>query len=251
MPNYIKAELWKVSQRKAFYVMLGLLFAGVTFFFVLFGTGSTFSKFVFAVADMMIVGILVVPILAQLVDGRALETAKNEVSFGISRMRIYLGKLLASCLLGVVVSLLLLGLCLGWGWLLIPHGDIENAYSMLLLCAVCIFGAFPLWCGMLSLCHMLALLTRSTAGWIVGYYLLILFGQPIFSAVARGVTGWGNLIQGNLLDAILSPSLLLMYSPMNNWPVWSYLACCWGIGLGWLVVTTAIGLAWYKRVDCH
>ena len=90
MLNYIKAELWKVSRRQVFYILLALLVLCTAVFT---GTSSLqgFPSLAAAVSNTMITGFLAAPLLVQLVDGGGADTLKNELSFGLSRGRIYWG----------------------------------------------------------------------------------------------------------------------------------------------------------------
>ena len=108
MLNYIKAELWKVSRRQVFYILLALLVLCTAVFT---GTSSLkgFPSLAAAVSNTMITGFLAAPLLVQLVDGGGADTLKNELSFGLSRGRIYWGKLCASLLLGAGICALLVG----------------------------------------------------------------------------------------------------------------------------------------------
>lgn len=249
MLNYVRAELWKISRRKAFYMLLLLLFGGMLFFAVFFSGGSYYNLVV-AVNATMVTGMLAAPLLAELVSEQVAETVKNELAFGLSRSRIYLGKLFTGLLVGVGISLALLGVCLGGGWLLLSHGGMEQEREMLRIVFFSAMGAFPLWCGMLSLCHMLSLLIRSTAGWITGYYLAFFLGQPILVvlAVIFFPAGQGEKLL-ELMQAILMPYVLMMPGFLSGWLTWEYQVCCWGIGLGWMVVSTTIGLIRYQRMD--
>ena len=107
MLNYIKAELWKAFRHKGIYglaLFLGLCTALFTFMML---EADDFSQMASAASTTMLLGMLVAPLLTQIVDGKALGSLKNEVSFGLSRGRIYWGKLLAGLMLGLVLCLLL------------------------------------------------------------------------------------------------------------------------------------------------
>ena len=78
MLNYIKAELWKVSRRQVFYILLALLVLCTAVFT---GTSSLkgFPSLAAAVSNTMITGFLAAPLLVQLVDGGGADTLKNEL----------------------------------------------------------------------------------------------------------------------------------------------------------------------------
>lgn len=243
MLNYIRAELWKAFRHKGTYALVLVLAALTALFTVLMLSADAFYQLASAASTTMLLGLLVAPLITQLVDGGALHTLKNEISFGIPRERIYLCKLATGLLLGLALSLLLLGGYLVTGWLLLPHSG-EEDLTALGVVGFTLLGALPIWCGVYSLCHMMAMLIPSTAGWISIYYVITFFGQPILVSVASAFTS-GRM--SNLLQAVLMPTSLLMPNYLSGCLTWEYQAWCWGVGLGWLVVTTAVGLLWMGR----
>lgn len=243
MLNYIKAELWKASRHKGTYVLVLILASLTGLFTALMMAAEAFYQMASAASTTMLLGLLVAPLLTQLVDGSSLSTLKNEVSFGVGRGRIYLGKLVSGLLLGLGLCLLLLGGYLLTGWLMLPHSPEEDLTAMAVV-GFTLLGALPIWCGVYSLCHMMAMLIPSTAGWLSIYYVLTFFGQPILVSLIVTFTSSG---MSNLIQAILMPFSLLMPSFLSGWLTWEYQVWCWAIGLGWLAVTTALGLFCMNR----
>ena len=244
MLNYIQAELWKASRTKGLYVLAILLVILTGLFAALMLLAEDFAQMASAAATTMLLGMLVAPLIAQVADGGALGTMKNEVSFGLSRRRIYLGKLVAGLLLGLGFCMVLIGGYLVVGWLFLPHGEGTDDLVALAAVGVALLGALPVWCGVYGLCHLLAMGIPSTAGWMAGYYLLSFFGQPILAALA-GM--WGGGQTAWLLQAIVMPASLLVPSFLPNWLTGEYLLWCWTIGMGWFILTTGLGLLWFRR----
>ena len=60
-----------------------------------------------------------------------------------------------------------------------------------------------------------------------------------------------NSVIMNLIEAILMPYTLLMSEYLSGWLTWEYQLWCWGIGLGWLVFSTVLGLMILGRKDIH
>lgn len=238
MLNYCKAELWKAFRHKGTYVLVLILVVLTGLFTALMLSAEAFYQMASAATTTMLLGLLVAPLLTQLVDGSSISTLKNEVSFGVGRGRIYLGKLVTGLLLGLGLCLLLLGGYLLTGWLVLPHSP-EEDLTALAVVGFTLLGALPIWCGVYSLCHMMAMLIPSTAGWLSIYYVLTFFGQPILVAlIATFTTGR----MSNLIQAVLMPMSLLMPNYLSGWITWEYQVWCWAIGLGWLAATTGLGL---------
>lgn len=244
MLNYIQAELWKASRTKGLYVMFLLLVLLTGLFTALMLFAEDFAQMASAAATTMLLGMLVAPLITQVVDGGVGSTMKNEVSFGLARRRLYLGKLSAGLLLGLGLCLALVGGYLLTGWFGLPHRDGDSDLVALAEVGVALLGSLPVWCGVYSLCHLLAMGISSTAGWMVGYYLLSFFGQPILAALA-GMWRGGQATW--LLQAVIMPASLLIPGFLPNWLTGEYLLWCWTIGPGWFLLTTGLGLLWFRR----
>ena len=245
MLNYIKAELWKAFRHRIFWGTAWFLILCTALFGFLMHSAN-YVELVGGISVTMLPGMLVVPLLVQVVDGSRGETLKNEVSFGLSRGRLYSGKLLSGLLLGLgLCAVLLIGL-LGVGFPFLPHDDPEGEVVALWVLGFCLLAAVPVWCGMLALCHAMAMLFPGTAVWMTAYYLMFFVGQPILAALSSLLIG-ENL--SPLLQAILMPYTLLMPPYLSGWLTWEYQLWCWGIGLGWGVVSTLIGLLCFFRRD--
>lgn len=249
MLNYIKAELWKVSRRRSACAMAVCLLLCTALFFWIYASGG-FRSLATGISSTMLLGMLLAPPLVQLVDSQTADTLKNELGFGLRRGTVYWGKLCAALLLGLVLCAVLVGGSLGLGWLLLPHGQPDQAAMALELAGFCLLGALPVWCGMFALCHMLALTIRSTAAWVSGYYLVFFMGQPLLIFVAImlfGIYEASGLFSH--LVAVLMPYTLLMPEALEGWLTPEYQLWCWSIGLGWMAVSTALGLTLFGRRD--
>ena len=247
MLNYIKAELWKASRSRGLHLLALILILLTGLFTAIMLTAEEFSQMSAAAAPTMLLGVLVAPLITRVIDGEVMGTMKNEVSFGLSRRRIYLGKLAAGLLLGMGLCLVLLGGYCGIGWLAQPHGvTLGEDLDSIQMIGYILLGAFPIWCGIYSLCHMLAMLVPNTVAWMGIYYLLSLFGQPILAALAiLSVDGQMR----NLLQAILMPALLLIPYYLTGWLTWEYQIWCWAIGLGWGIASITVGLLYFSRKE--
>lgn len=245
MLNYIKAELWKALHHRITWGMTIFLVLCTALFGFLMNSAN-YAELVGAVSVTMLTGMLVVPLLVQVVDGNKGETLKNEISFGLNRGRIYNGKLLAGLLLGMALCVILVAGLLAICFPLLPHDSLEQERVSLGVLGFCLLGALPIWCGMLALCHAMAMAFPGAAVWMTAYYLVFFVGQPILAALSSLFTG-GRV--SPLLQAILMPYTLLMPPYLSGWLTWKYQLWCWGIGLGWGAASTAIGSLWFFRRD--
>ena len=245
MLNYLKAEWWKALRRPLLWGVALVLLAGAALFTLIL-VGADFADLAGAASAMMLVGALAAPLLVQSVDGGTLPTLKNELSFGLGRGRVYLGKLLAGLLLGLALCAAVMGGLLALGWAVLDHGDPEGVAAALGVLGFCLLGALPVWCGALALCHALALSIPSAGGWIALYYISFWIGQPILTAFVQTFTGQAHAA---LIQAVLMPHALLMPQYLSGFLSWEYQLWCWAIGLGWAAASTALGLCLFARKD--
>ena len=139
------------------------------------------------------------------------DTLKNELSFGLTRGRVYLGKLAAALILGLALCGVLLVFCLGGGWLLLAHDQPENERINAAVLAFALLGALPLWCSAAGVCHLAAMNIRSPGAWVTAYYMMFFFGQPMLVVLVNlFVDRTFNIDSGGLLQAVLLPYSLTM-----------------------------------------
>ena len=165
MADYLRAECTKAFRRKYLYIALLVCLAGESL--LLLGSWLTYSwgntNISFHSTAVMVAAILSFGLYATLITGDIVfsdqykhNTLKNEVSYGLPRGRIYLGKLLVSMLVALAACVVLIGFYLGGCWLLFPHDGSDGTVWSLL--GYCLAGAFPLWLGgqalVLSLIHI-------------------------------------------------------------------------------------------------
>ncbi len=258
MLNYISAELYKLRFHKGLYV-------GVLLLILL--ESLVFLPFLWVDPDMSIrrdvlygflvaavnVGVFIAPIITAMVfdDQHGGGTIKNEIVFGISRGRVYLGKLTAALIAGTAVA----ALAVGWYLLLAFLVGQPGEYGLQALRTVLYVLALHwwIWLAVLSYVFFLLMLLKSSAAALAVNYLTTLFVTPIALTVAGGggedLKLWFRVLMelfyttpiqvtfiGGPADGIL-PTLLggngLLYGAV--------------VGLIWLAVTTGAGLLIFRR----
>ena len=152
------------------------------------------------------------------------DTLKNEVSFGLPRRRIYLGKLVTAAGIGLLLAFLTLLVYAVLCRVLLPGavGDWVQIQTFLFR----LLGALPLWMGALSLTVAAMFNLAHTIPMLV---------------VVRPARGAEMLYH------------LLLTAPMDvmEVPLWSpaWLGWTWGVGLLWTLGAAAAGLALFARRD--
>ena len=247
MLNYIKAELYRAAHHVTVYLVSGILFALALAFASMWVGPFTFPNMASLLTVTMPVGLFMAAIMDVVVVSGVHRTGslKNEISFGIPRSRVYLGKLTAAFLLSVMLCVLVLGGFLGLSWLLTAPGDPEETQVVLAVLGYVVAASFPLWMGALGVTHMLFFVLKSevAAACLTAYLLLL--GEPmtaIFTMInSEAIAAPARAVQSVMLTA-----------PFGKYPdalTWQRMAQNWAIGLGWLLVSTAAGLWLFRRAE--
>lgn len=244
MLNYMKAELYKVFHRKAtrnfmIAILAGeiLLVGGIVFEGnANFGASSGMAMLV----NMLVMGLYGGILIADFVfsDQYKIGTLKNEVSFGISRDRVYLGKLLVACITAIILSAAVLAIYLGLCYAALPHDGRE--LEAFITVGYALLGALPLWLGGMALTIMLFFLCKSET---VGSLIAVM-----------SYAGLAGLLY--LLSLLVNQNFMTLYHltltvPLLNTEAhigdWNWLLRCWLIGAGWFAGATAIGMAFFRK----
>lgn len=250
MLNYLSAELWRMTRRRSALLLWGIYLLLVFLIgLTLRGTGAMTALENFR--NFMLMGIYLAFSLADWAIGGAVRAGSltNEVSFGLPRVRIYLGKLSAALLVGVLLFLLttavfFLGALSPSAVLELSEED-RALVSMDLL--ISMLHSLPRYVGAVSLAYFLVFTLRPAGAGTILYYLYITIGELTLAAVrVMGMGVVGNML--NHLAEAVRPFLLT-----NAYFVYSYgnvpptLGNSWLTGALWLGVTTGLGLLLLRR----
>lgn len=253
MLNYMRAELWKVLRRRYFYVVLGVLVAGEC----LAGLSawvpagrSMVLHMAGILVDLLPAGLFFALLMVDMVfhDQYRQGTLKNELSFGMPRTRIYLGKTLSALLVGLLMAGIILacfcGLIAARGLSEPPDQVIEAMWQIFcyLSCGL------PLWIGGLGLASALHFLCKNGTVASIAYLVLLVTLPVVFGVAADNQTVGSvafrvldGLRQWNLAEASGVPEGAAWVELLR------YMARNWLIGMGWFWGSTAVGLVLFRR----
>lgn len=260
MVNYISAECYKAFHRKYLYLFLAAILALAAAFMLLLqveGLRETQTAegmiMIQQVSVSELLGILALSLSSGLYfllvatdivfsDQYKYNTLKNEVSYGLPRVRIYLGKLLSSALVSVVLCAVLIGGYLALSLLLFPAG--EGLEASLRTFGMWLAVAFPLWMGGLGLGLFLQFTLKSTAATIT--YVMIV-----------GFLGSGFLELMEVFLPTLEPAADLVQTISLNTPFnlmrtqspEEVMGYAWILGMAWLGISTAAGLVCFQKKE--
>ena len=256
MFNYIRAECYKLLRRKYTYVALAVMLALETLFVSMFAFHNSHSfETPFSAAVIMIVELGSIGFCACLITGDIVfggqyknSTLKNEVSFGLSRTRIYLGKLIAQTLLSIMYMLIMVGFFVGACAVALPHGigGFPSDTDALIIVGYFLAVGLPLWIGGQAVACMCQFLFQGEMTSSFAYVGIIFVLNTVVEIA-------GLLIEGNVGEFLLKscsyfplPMLGAANSLVGDW---NYLGKACGVGLFWLVVSTAAGMYGFNRKE--
>ena len=255
MRAYLTAEWGKAVARPYYRIYLTVMAAlAAALALIWWWTGregmfqGSFGECLSLLIPFFSAGIYLAVIVADAVfsDQYKTGTLKNEVSYGIPRERIYLGKLATAAVAGLLLVFLTLLAYAVLCRLLIPAGpeDWQAVQTFLFR----LLAALPLWLGALSLTMAVMFNVGQTIPVMVVVLLLLAGLGPVFRGMMRlaggWLAGWAEVLYRLTLTAPMDLSAVSLWDP-------AYLLWCWGVGLLWSAGSTAVGLALFARRDIH
>lgn len=245
MLNYISAELYKLRHQTFLYIFL-LLAVAATLLMTLVWVWD-FEYLLRSLSSAFLVGFYLIIFLDDLVcsaSGRK-GPLKNEVAFGLPRVRIYLGKLTAAALLSFALCAVLLFFCLGIGWALSPAVDLTALAAAFQSLGFRFAAVFPLWLGTLGIYHCLRMLLGSSdaiagvfaAGLVCGQFLVLVQWETILGPVGSAM--------GGLIRALPFCYWSVVAVPEHFWALVPF----WLNGLGWLAGTSTVGCLMFRKIE--
>lgn len=256
MLNYIRAELYKLLHRPYTYIALGVMLALEALYASMFAFHNThsfvtpFGAAVVTVVGMGAVGFCVCMLTGDIVFAGQYKnsTLKNEVSFGLSRTRIYLGKLIAQTLLSLAYLVVMMAFFIGLCAVALPMeaGDFYSAAEGLSVVGYFLAVGLPLWVGAQAVgCMCLFLVNGEMASSFC--YVGIVFVLEAVVEVAGLLLGGGA--GQMLLKAVPYFPVRMLSEAKAVVGDWGYLGMAWLVGAFWVSVSTAIGLYGFHRKE--
>ena len=257
MLNYIRAEVYKLLHRPYTYITLGVmlaleaLYASMFAFHNAHSMATPFGGAVVTIVEMGFIGFCICLLTGDIVFAGQYKnsTLKNEVSFGLSRTQIYLGKFLAQTLLSIVYLVVMMAFFLGLCAVCLPMESSAGFYSAangMTIVGYFLAAGLPLWIGaQAALCMCLFLVNGEMASSFL--YVGIVFVLETILDVAGLLIGGGV---GRLLLEVVQYFPVRMLSEAKavvGDPV--YLGQAWLVGAFWVAVCTAVGLYGFKKKE--
>ncbi|MDE7003804.1 MAG: ABC transporter permease [Oscillospiraceae bacterium] len=256
MLNYIRAEIYKLLHRPYTYITLGIMLALEGLFaagFAFHNSNSFATPFgaaIVNIVDLGAIGFAMCMITGDIVFAAQYKnsTLKNEVSFGLSRTQIYLGKLLAQTLLSLAYLVVMMAFFIGLCAVCLPMNGPAGFYSSrdaLIIVGYFLAAGIPLWIGgQAAVCMCQFLVNGEMASSFL--YVGVVFVLDTTLEVA------GLLSQGWFGNVLVKISEYFPNTMLNNAKSvvgdLVYLGQAWLVGAFWLAACTAVGLyAFHKK----
>ncbi|MCD7947713.1 MAG: hypothetical protein LUG13_05375 [Oscillospiraceae bacterium] len=166
------------------------------------------------------------------------NTLKNEVSIGIPRVRIYLGKLWVQCILSIGLCLITVACALLFSRILLPYDPATGGQIMTIL----FFGllvALPVWLGTQAFVNFLYFVCKSGTIATTVAFLVLLFAPSIFQVLAMLCSE----VFWNIYYALLNTRLDRFAYEVD----WGIFAGTCAVGVGWFVACTLAGLTIFQK----
>ena len=262
MLNYLRAELYKLRHRKSFWITLGVMLAleallvwGFTFINA-HGGHTCFDDCIMDIIPRMLSfgGYLTLLSGDMVFAGQYRNaTLKNEVSFGLPRWRIYLGKLIAQLLAALLMCFVMIGFYVAACRWTLPEGEIESVQVMLYL-GKALLAALPVWMGVQAMvCACFFLIKGGTASAIAAVALYAALPTIMWLVGVMYVQypfGWSLLqIQEWMPTVMLDATPGHLVTGMTDYSAWLGKMCL--TGGAWLAGSTALGLWVFGRREIN
>lgn len=255
MLNYVRAELYKVTHRPYPYLFL-IVVVGLELLLVggmaLANVGTDFinadsTSLIMVLFPMLSTGLYLTFVVGDMVFSEQYKhgTLKNEISFGISRSRVYLGKLMTEAIVGVILVLVIVGIYLAFSLVLLPSN--QDTGMMLRLLGTALAGAIPLYLGALGTAHLCFSNVKNSVAASLLPAFLIAAGGPAMGMAADYAPG----AFGAVAKVIYPVLLTTPFDKLGGDLGWPFILNAWAIGFTWLIVTTLLGLTLFRKKEIN
>lgn len=176
MINYIKADIYRNFNRLYFWgfvTFTSLLGFAFNILMKLSNPNFMISDLFFYANQFLLIPIFLVALIIDMVISEEYKnlTIKNVVSFGLSRDKIILSKIITTIILSVVAAIIILVIFLGSGLILFDGKDVLS-FSIVKNFFLRLGTAVPLWIGAITVGTFITLLIRNNTISAYAYFAL-------------------------------------------------------------------------------
>lgn len=248
MRNYIKAELYRNFNRVYFWGMI-LGVAAFTLFGVImikigFANSVSYKMlFEFGIQNFLL-PVFIVSMIIEMVTSEELKnkTLKNVVSFGFSRNKLVLSKLIVSVILSIISAIIILVVYFGSGAILFEIGP-DFSLSIVKDFILRLLAAVPLWIGAISVGNFLSFVIRNNTASAFTYTGIFVAFRTFVRIVSKMVDKF-SFIYERLITVQLIEKL------GNTAPIrTNELLFAVKVGVMYIIVFTVLSLIYFKKAE--
>ena len=174
------------------------------------------------------------------------STLKNEVSFGISRSRIYLGKFVVELIVSLLFMVVMVGFYLALCWLTLYRDPERDAYIMQVV-GYCLATALPLWIGVLACANACLFLIRSELAASIAAVCVFVMIPPVLEVCGALFIATPAYPVFQFLHRYMPTVMVDTASTIAG--DWAYCGQAWIVGAIWLAVFTALGISAFRKKE--
>jgi len=244
MINYLKSEGYRVLRMKSVYMIplfvlaLLLFMLGLTWLTALGDPNFRYNntQFIYGFSQGSLVFLIfIIPFLVNTIfaDEYKNGTFKNNLSYGVSRITLYFGKLIMVMLVSMVMSVMILLAFIPTVELLMENSGASYRHEFIRA----VISYIPLLLASLTLSHMLSFVTKKTGNHFGIYFLIVFvlpqilfFLQQLSIVIPEGV---------HRLFPYYIMANVIMERPLSFW----------GIFFVYFSITSIIGVKLFSRRD--
>ncbi|MCY6484950.1 ABC transporter permease [Clostridium aestuarii] len=246
MLNYIKAELYRNFNRKYFWVYtVGIAILSLILNILLFnyGTNVELTMLFEALNNFLTTGLfLVLPMIDMTTaEEQKNQTLKNVVSFGISRNKLVLSKIVTAVILGIISVCIILTVFLGSGAILLGIGEqfsinILNDFILRLLVSII------LWIAAISVGTFLAFFFKNSTVFAFVYAGVFFMIRSIISLLELLVSDKFKCVKDILITTQFRN--LSVQSVTNDTLIFASV-----VGLIYIIIFTILTMLYVKKME--
>lgn len=218
MLNYIRAELYRNFNRLYFWNFAGITSILALVFNILMKSvdSGNLSMLLQMGIGMLNVPIFLVGIVIDMVIGEELKnlTLKNVVSFGISRKKIVLSKIIVTVILSFIAAVIILTFYLGSGAILFGVEGVSLALFKDFLLRL--LAAIPLWIGAISVGTLMGFIFKNNTIFAFAYAFMFVSISSMLKVLSFFISDKIMYIHNVLITTKIKTLSALTMTPANN-----------------------------------
>lgn len=246
MINYIKAELYRNFNRLYFWVFTGVLAALSLFINILTiatdSPGISLSMLLDSSLYVLVVPVFLVAGIVDMViaEENKNQTMRNVITFGVSRYKLVLSKIIVSIILAFISAFIILAIFFGSAAVL--FGIDEGVITVFPMVSIRLLTAVPLWIGAISIGTFLAIAISNNTLFGFAHAGIFFLTSKIIKLLSFAVSAKFMYINNYLITTRLNS---LRAADISTGELWSSAF----IGLAYTIVFAILSIIYFNKKE--